>query len=164
MCVEEIEKDKTDVMQAFKVHRKNAGVFYGFIVSKNGSIVFKTADPPDTGKKVERGLECENVSNMTGHVAKLVQLGDVLRSEGLHDLDLTRNIIRLERPIENSTRACTLLDIVLRYMDASRIQGKRWFFRPVQAFYMGHASSFRGSSKKGGTVSRGHKVEVDFSS
>ena len=88
-------------------------------------------------------------------------MGDVLRSEGQHDLDLTRTMIRVERPIENSTRACTLLDIVLRYMDALRIQGKRWFFRPVQAFYMGHTSSFRGLSKKGGNVSRG---EVDFSS
>jgi hypothetical protein len=131
-------------------------------VSKNGSIVFKTADPPDTGKKVERGLECENVSNMTGHVTKLVQLGDVLRSEGQHDLDLTRTMIRVERPIENSTRACTLLDIVLRYMDALRIQGKRWFFRPVQAFYMGHTSSFRGLSRKGGGNKK--NVEVDFSS
>jgi hypothetical protein len=167
--VEEIEKDKTDGIQAFSVHRRNTGALYGFIVSKNGSIVFKTADPPDTGKKVERGLECENVSNMTGHVTKLVQLGDVLRSEGQHDLDLTRTMIRVERPIENSTRACTLLDIVLRYMDALRIQGKRWFFRPVQAFYMGHTSSFRGLSKKGGGSPKkggGNKknIEVDFSS
>jgi hypothetical protein len=157
--VEEIEKDKTDVVQAFSVHRKNTGVFYGFVVSKNGNIVFKTAAPPDAGKRVERGLECENVSTMTGHVAKLIQLGDVLRSEGQHDLDLNGNAIRNERPIQNSTRACNLLDIVLRYMDASRVQGKRWFFRPVQAFYMGHVSSFRGTSKKGGS-----RREVDFSS
>jgi hypothetical protein len=163
--VEEIEGDKKDVMQAFSVHRRTTGMFYGFVVSKNGNIVFKTADPPDTGKKVERGLECENVSNMTGHVAKLVQLGDVLRSEGQHDVDLTRNMIRMERPIENSTRACNLLDIVLRYMDALRIQDKRWFFRPVQAFYMGHTSSFRGLSKKGGkSPQTGGNVEVDFSS
>jgi len=163
--VEDIEKDKKDVMQAFSVHRRNTGIFYGFVVSKNGNTVFKTADPPDTGKKVERGLECENVSNMAGHIAKLVQLGDVLRSEGQHDVDLTGTIIRIERPVENSTRVCTLLDIVLRYMDALRIQGKRWFFRPVQAFYMGHASSFRGLSKKGGSSHKkgDGKVEVDFS-
>jgi hypothetical protein len=157
--VEEIEGDKKDVMQAFSVHRRTTGMFYGFVVSKNGNMVFKTAAPPDTGKKVERGLECENVSTMTGHVAKLIQLGDVLRSEDQHDLDLNGNMIRNERPIQNSTRACTLLNIVLRYMDAVRIQGKRWFFRPVQAFYIGHASSFRGASKKGGSG-----VEVDFSS
>ena len=160
--VEEIERDKTDVMQAFSVHPRNTGMFYGFVVSKNGNIIFKTASPPDTGKKVERGLECENVSTMTGHVAKLIQLGDVLRSEGQHDLDLNGNMIRNERPIQNSTRACTLLDLVLRYMDAARIQGRRWFFRPVQAFYMGHASSFRGASKKGGGDKK--RVEVDFSS
>ena len=160
--VEEIERDKTDVMQAFSVHPRNTGMFYGFVVSKNGNMIFKTASPPDAGKKVERGLECENVSNMTGHVAKLIQLGDVLRSEGQHDLDLNGNMIRIERPIQNSTRACTLLDLVLRYMDAARIQGKRWFFRPVQAFYMGHASSFRGASKKGGGDKK--RVEVDFSS
>ena len=151
--VEEIEKDKTDAIRAFPVHRRSTGEFYGFVVSKNGNMVFKTASPPDTGKKVERGLECGNVSTMTRHVAKLIQLGDILRKEIQYDMDLNGNMIRSERVIQNSTRACTLLDLMLRYMDAARIQGKRWFFRPVQAFYIGHVSSFRRmSSKKGGAI------------
>jgi len=150
--IEEIEKDTSDPLRAFSVSPRTTGELYGFVVSKNGNIVFKTASPPDAGKKVERGLECQNVSNMKGHLAKLIQMGDVLRAEGQHDLELDGNIIRSERAIENSTRACTLLDIVLRYMDAMRIQGKRWFFRPVQAISMGHVSSFRGSSKKGGAI------------
>jgi len=151
--IEEIEKDKADGMRAFPVHHRSTGEFYGFVVSKNGNMVFKTASPPDMGKKVERGLECGNVSTMTRHIAKLIQLGDILRAEGQYDMDLNGNMIRSERAIQNSTRACTLLDLVLRYMDGARIQGKRWFFRPVQAFYIGHVSSFRGvSSKKGGAI------------
>jgi len=30
------------------------------------------------------------------------------------------------------------MDLVLRYMDEKGVQGKRWFYRPVQATITGH--------------------------
>jgi hypothetical protein len=40
--------------------------------------------------------------------------------------------------VENAMRTCTLMELVLRYMDVKRIGEKRWFYRPVAAFYAGH--------------------------
>ena len=145
--VDEIKRDKTEKIQAFKVNIDTTGEPYGFIVPKNGDIVFKTAEPPNEGGKIGRGKECGNVSTMTGHIANLVQIGDILKAAGKTDFDLSRGIILGTRKIKNSTRACTLLDILIRYLDADNIQAKRWFFRPVQAFYTGHKGTFRPGKK-----------------
>ena len=53
-----------------------------------------------------------------------------------------------ERKIKNSTRICTLLDILIRFMDAERLENKRWFFRPLQALYKEHKGNFRSISKQ----------------
>jgi hypothetical protein len=145
--VDEIKRDKTEQMKAFSINTKTTGEPYGFIVPKNGDIVFKTAEPPSEGGKIGRGKECGNVSTMTGHIANLVQIGDILKTAGKTDFDLSRGIILGTRKIKNSTRACTLLDILIRYLDADNIQAKRWFFRPVQAFYTGHKGTFRPGKK-----------------
>jgi hypothetical protein len=145
--VDEIKRDKTEKMKTFSINTKTTGEPYGFIVPKNGDIVFKTAEPPNEGGKIGRGKECGNVSTMTGHIANLVQIGDILKAAGKTDFDLNRGIILGTRKIKNSTRACTLLDILIRYLDADNVQAKRWFFRPVQAFYTGHKGTFRHGKK-----------------
>lgn len=41
----------------------------------------------------------------------------------------------------NSVRACALKDLLLRYLDAKRVSGKRWFYRPVASLKTKHKGS-----------------------
>ena len=145
--IDDIKRDKTEALRTFGVNTKTTGDPYGFIVPKNGDVVFKSAEPPSEGGKIGRGKECGNVSTMTGHIANLIVIGDILKATGKTDFDLNRGTVLGSRKIKNSTRACTLIDILTRYLDADRIQDKRWFFRPVQAFYSGHKGTFRPGRK-----------------
>jgi hypothetical protein len=94
--------------------------------------------------EIFRGKECAVVSTMTSHVANLMKVGEILARNGKSSFELTRDTIISGRKIKNSSRACTLLQFILRYMDAERIENKRWFFRTVQARYIG----YKGSSAK----------------
>jgi hypothetical protein len=145
--VDEIKRDSSEPLRTFVVNNKTTGGPYGFIVPKNGDVVFKTADPPYEGSKVNRGKECGNVSTMTGHISNLVEIGDILKAVGKSDFDLNRGIILGTRKIKNSTRACTLINLLIRYLDADMLNGKRWFFRPVQTYYTGHKGTFRTVNK-----------------
>jgi len=145
--IDEIKRSKDEPLQAFKVNTKTTGNPYGFIVPKNGDVVFKTGEPPEEGGKIGRGKECGNVSTMTGHIANLVVIGDMLKAAGKTDFDLNRGILLGTRKIKNSTRACTLMDLLIRLCDTDALQGKRWFLRPVLAFYTGHKGLFRPGKK-----------------
>jgi hypothetical protein len=146
--VDEINRDKNDPIKRFALNNKTTGKLYGFIVPKNGDVVFKTGEPPAEGGNVGRGKECSNVSTMTGHIANLIEIGDILKTSGKTDFDLNRGIILGgDRKIKNSTRACTLMNLLIRYLDADQTQNKRWFFRIVQAYYKGHKGTFRPGKK-----------------
>ncbi len=145
--VDEIKRDSSEPLRTFIVNNKTTGKLYGFVVPKNGDVVFKTAEPPYEGSKVNRGKECGNVSTMTGHISNLVEIGDILKAAGKSDFDLNRGTILGARKIKNSTRACTLINLLTRYLDADMLNGKRWFFRPVQTFYTGHKGTFRAVNK-----------------
>jgi hypothetical protein len=145
--IDDIKRDRSDQVRAFNVNTKTTGNIYGFIVPKNGDVTFKTAEPPEEAGKIGRGKECGNVSTMTGHITNLVEIGDILKAAGKTDFDLNRGIIVGTRKIKNSTRACTLMNLLIRFLDAERLQGKRWFFRAVQALYIGHKGSFRPGKK-----------------
>jgi hypothetical protein len=145
--VDDIKRDKDERIKTFNLNNKTTGEPYGFIVPKNGDIVFKTGEPPFEGGKIGRGKECGNVSTMTGHIANLVQIGDILKNSGKSDFDLNRGVILGSRKIKNSTRACALMDIIIRYLDADKVQNKKWFFRPVIAYYTGHKGTFRPGKK-----------------
>lgn len=142
---EEVEKEK---------------LIYGFSVPKNGRIVFKTNVTPDPGKKLGRGGECGIVSNMSEHKKRLEALGDYMIAAGLGNMllkkdDLREDITYASRKagvtdeafkstkVENPIRICTLTELVLRYMDANRVGGRRWFYRPVAAAYAGHKGLYR---------------------
>jgi hypothetical protein len=117
---------------------------YGFCGVKKGNIVFKTNTTPTVGEPVSRGAECANVSNTSDHMNKLVYLGSFMRSKGAGAMNLTREKLIEPRKdsvygsieVKNATRICALLELVLRYMDKQRFNGKRWFYRPVASFYM----------------------------
>jgi hypothetical protein len=125
------------------VNIDTTGELYGFIVPKNGAQVFKTSEPPAIGKPVAKGAECQIVSNISEHNKKLVRLGRVLQRAGRYDLDLRPVVLVDERRLENATRSCCLLELVCRFMDLERIEGKRWFYGPVMAWYCGHRGLFR---------------------
>ena len=62
-----------------------------------------------------------------------------MAAAGAGNYSLTEEILdRSKRKIENVKRMCMLLDFTLRYMDNMRLQGKRWFYRPIEARKGGH--------------------------
>ena len=119
---------------------------YGFTVPKNGQIVFKIGEPPNvmSGKdKITTGKECGIVSNISGHNIKLIHLGNILKQNGYTDFDLNNIMLYSDRKIKNSNRACTLLNLLLRFMNEENIENKKWFYRSVPAFYTGHKGFHR---------------------
>lgn len=127
-----------------KTNTTTTGSPYGFIVAKRGlEYVFKTNTPPPVGGKVTKGQECANVSTISDHRLKVVMLGKILLDTTGNNLDLTSHKLIEERKVGNSNQMCTLMDIVLRYMDAAKIQGKRWFYRPIASKMTGHLGTFR---------------------
>ncbi len=145
--IDEILRDKAEEIKSFNVNIETTGEMYGFSVPKNGDIVFKTGEPPVIGKKVGRGKECANVSTMTGHIKQLIEIGDILRNSGMGDYELRRDVLISSRPIRNATRACSLLEMFIRYIDLQELRGLRWYFRPVAAYYTGHKGFFRSDKK-----------------
>jgi hypothetical protein len=156
-----------------KADSSTTGSPYGFIAAKRGlSFVFKTGTPPAPGGKVGTGSECAIVSNMVDHARLVGLLGDQLvtvPTVGALGLDATKvgtkyefqkymirdgnfiseGIILREHPdiaatrIINANRVCTLLDVVLRFMDEIGVRGRRYFYRAVDAVYTGHKGTFR---------------------
>jgi hypothetical protein len=105
--------------------------------------VFKIGEPPSVDNKVTSGKECGIVSKIAGHNINLIRLGDILERNGYTDFDLNNIMLYSERKIKNSNRACTLLDLLLRFMNEEKIEGKKWFYRGVVAFYTGHKGFHR---------------------
>jgi hypothetical protein len=139
-----VERDRGDRMNGFSIVPATTGAIYGFLITKNGELTFKTGQPMASGK-VEKGLECANTSNKTGHISKLIQLGEWLEESGRTDMLLNGPMLLMnpESVVKGSIRICTLLQLVLRYVDALQLQGKVWFFRPVFACLSGHVGMFR---------------------
>jgi hypothetical protein len=140
---DEVTRDATEAIKRFPVNVNTTGTIYGIIVPKNGEFVFKTDLPPAVGGKLGRGKECRNVTTMTGHISQLIQVGDALKQNGKSDFQLNRMVLMGLRKITNSTRACTLLDLCLRFADEERLEKKKWFFRPVESYYVGYKGLFR---------------------
>ena len=141
--IDTIQRDKAEPIRLFALNRRTTGALYGFIVPKNGGVVFKTDEPPEEGGKVGRGKECGNVSTMTEHVMKLIRIGDILKRANKTDFDLNRDAILGTRRLKNATRACTLLDLLIRLLDEDKVDQRRWFFRTVSAYYRGHKGTWR---------------------
>jgi hypothetical protein len=127
-----------DPIRSRPIQASTTGSQYGFLVKKKADVIFKIANPPATGKKVERGARCSIDSNISYQIGKLIELGKILQAAKAADLDLREEVLTRVRPFKNSTRACTLLDLTLRYMDIRRVMAKRWFYRPIEAKLLGH--------------------------
>jgi hypothetical protein len=40
--------------------------------------------------------------------------------------------------IVNPAQTCTLMELLLRFMDEMDVQGKRWFYRSIESLVLGH--------------------------
>ena len=141
---DDILRDKTHPsMEISKVSQEGSGFYYGFLAPKSGSLVFKTNTPPKEGQKRGMvGAECGNVSTTREHIKKIDTLFAEIRE---HHAGIWS---RSGANLQNATRVCTFLELLLRWMNRQRLGGKIWFYRPVQAALAGHKGLFRESAAK----------------
>jgi hypothetical protein len=79
------ESDSTDPYNSLQVNKLTTGPLYGFIIPKlkESKFVLKTSDRVvDPGQPLEKGKECENISNMTDHKIQLKQIRDMIVALG----------------------------------------------------------------------------------
>jgi hypothetical protein len=137
-----IERDtngRIDAVRALKVTKDTTGELYGLNVPKRGNFIFKTNVPPATaGGKLSQGEDIGNQSMMSGHYDKMERLGNALKKAGKDILDMKPGVFKGERKIVNAVRIATVINIVLRVMDKWRVDGKRWFYRALEANAVGH--------------------------
>ena len=147
----EDEDEETDELRKLRANSNTTGKPYGTLNYKNGLFVFKTNVPvkPSTTEareKQERGSECANVPNMIPHYSLLEEIGKITMDTIGTNLGFTESELQkaqAPRGVKNSVRACALTDIALRFMDELRIDGKRWFYRPLSTFYTKHPGILR---------------------
>lgn len=135
------DTDTTDPLNSLQANTGTTGSIYGFLVPnlKSGYLTFKTTDKPAApGKVVPKGGECEIVTQIAFHFTALVKLGDILAASGLPRFGLTLDEFKGARKFQNSSRACSLLNIILRWMNLARVNGRLWFFRPIAAYKSKH--------------------------
>ena len=121
------------------VDTTTTGVRYGFLVQRGpNDMIFKVTTSLEVGKKVGRGSACASSSATRNEVTELIRLGTLLRSAGKSDLGLNEDELNGRRRLQNANRICTLSNMVLRFMDRSAFQGKRWFYRALEAKLTGH--------------------------
>ena len=141
--MDQIQRSTTDPLRQLQVNKKTTGALYGYNVPKDGHMVFKTNKSPEIHGKIGRGSECMIVSNVKEHLNNLMLIGEVLQARIGTNFNLTRESLVTEKTIKGSIRICTLMNILLRFMDAERMNDKRWFFRSVEAYYTGHKGSIK---------------------
>lgn len=133
-----IAKDTNDPLKQ-KISEETTGNIYGFIVSKDGKNIFKTSNPPESGKPISMGRECATVSKVDIHIGEIIQLGSFLKRAGLNNLNLDERL-KLPGPekLSNALKTCTFFELILRYLDNIRLNNKSWFYRPLRSYYIGH--------------------------
>jgi len=134
---------KTDVFIGAVANQRLTGALYGFMVPWENIMMFKTNTPVAEGKPPLGGAACSIVSNVAGHRKKLTDLGAILAQhfEG-NVFDLTDAILTGSRKLQGAPSFCALMEVVMRWMDVRRADfgGRRFFYRPISAFYSKHKS------------------------
>ena len=139
------EEDTTDEVKKRTAFAPGTGGIYGFNVPKAGNMIFKTNSARDPTLKVREnaGEECIIISSASAYMKKLKTLQEFMAKDGVPGEYLTA-----QHQIFNTKQACTVLDLTLRYLDAERVGKKRWFFRPIAAFYSSHKGRPTDEAKK----------------
>ena len=128
-----------------KINSNTTAPTYGFITTHDGNAVFKTSNPPPVDGKVAKGSMCSNVSNMSGKYEIMTAIGKELEKAGEPHMALQPTVFVKggERPVTNAVRACTIMELVLRYMDLRKVEDKRWFYNGSEAAVGGHVGAFK---------------------
>jgi hypothetical protein len=142
------------------------GEWYGVLTSHIGKLEFKMNEKIIAGGKAAlKGKMCKLISNKSEHYGPLTTLGRILERAGKPNLELEMDVLSDTRKIVGSIRACTLIELVLRYMDHAKINNVRWFFRPVEARLIGYKGYFKTGTKpaapKKGKVVKAEKVVAE---
>jgi hypothetical protein len=114
------------------------GATYGFITYKKNQFVFKTNEPPAPGAKLGKGKECENDTKTSTHKAKIYAIMVFLAEYLKTDMGINPTSTTLGTYIVNPAQTCTLMELLLRFMDEMEVNNKRWFYRPIEALVLGH--------------------------
>ena len=129
------EKEKEELTEFRLNSRLDIGSPYGFLIGKKGLLVFKTNTVPTKGSTWDKGKECGNDTLQNPKFLILETLGQRLRGKGAPDLELQTPKIR---GVLSAAQSCIIMELSLRYMDETRFDEKRWFYRPVNASILGH--------------------------
>jgi hypothetical protein len=142
--IDMILRNKTEPLQNLRISTGATGELYGFVVPKNERFIFKI-DEAENNKKVFKGVECGIVSTMEPHMKRLLQLmsiiAPVIGTFSLDTIGQKQSYVVSSKKIMNSKRICTVTELLLRYMDIIHLRGKRWFYRPVEAYYIGYRNT-----------------------
>lgn len=135
------DTDPADPLNSLEANTSTTGGLYGFLVPnlKSGYLTFKTTDKPAAiGKAPPKGGECEIVTQISYHFTALVELGNLLANYGLPRFGMTMAEFQGARKFQNSSRACSVKNLILRWMNLQQVGGRLWFFRPVAAYKSKH--------------------------
>jgi hypothetical protein len=135
----ERERMRDPLLAVKRIDEQTTGYRYGFLVFRGANdMVFKLTNPPPVGStKLGKGSVCASSSAVSFELKQLEQMGTILRSVGTLDVGLNEATL-LRRRIQNSNRVCTVSNLMLRLMDRIHVQGKRWFYRGLEANRLGH--------------------------
>jgi hypothetical protein len=154
------DTDTTDPLNALVANTNTVGNMYGILVPnlKSGSLIFKIADKPSPpGKAPPKAAACEILTQISFHHESLVALGKVLVAAGLPNFGLTMEEMTGVRKFQNASRACSLKNVILRWMDLMGVPmggvKRRWFYRPIASYKSKHQVLLekvkKGRAKKG---------------
>ena len=138
------DTDTTDPLYSLQANRKTVGPTYGFLVPdiKRGILVFKTTDKPaELGGIPPKGGVCEKITQISSHFEHLIEIGTMLANLGVASrFGLTKEEFTGPNKFENAIRACSLKNVILRWMDVMKVSGEsvKWFFRPIAAYKSNH--------------------------
>jgi hypothetical protein len=134
-------KKMTDPIKSSSADINKTGKLYGFIVPKKGKMVFKTQSPHPIGKIPDIGEECAIITSKSHFSNRYTILSNVLSESSSIQTYINKNKLDASVTVlENATQRCIYLDFILRYFDQIELHGKRWFFRPIAAYYSKHVS------------------------
>lgn len=151
-CPSNMMKD-IDAITGIPVDRNNdTGTMFGFLVTKDGNVIFKTVDKED-GKDL-RGAQCSQTSNLTNHERRVRIIQTIIRDsvpkshpifKYMLDDAIETTPTKAERQIRQEKFAiahiadltlkqvCPYMEFLLRWMDKNHINGKRWFLSVVDS-------------------------------
>jgi hypothetical protein len=162
-CTAVFEEDVKSILGKPVDRKVDTAPYFGFLVSKQKTIVFKTVDKENGDIK---GAECANTSNLGNHEKRVKAIQAALRASGLPIVPLllaeakgtdkerkTRGDIVFKEqfvvavptftmdtkdPIINTTdlslkQVCPYMEFLLRYADRQGVGGVRWFLSVVDS-------------------------------